>query len=503
MPDPIPAPRVPGPQVGAAEPAVEPEQLDAIGVAAEHAFARIRQPEANRAEAAAVAERRRHRQRATVVVFHEPDVPAAEPGERPEEPGVAQKGRLLELLRRHERRRRGGRARRDRLERSALRSGEAVARRGQLLKQARSSAPRSNSSGPAPPARPPAPRIGARNASQASQAAASISGVARCRPGQSVSSCRRPSSPSPRNDGLPGNDETTISSAATDLRPRAQARRSAAAGRTGRARTRGRRGTPSRSARLSWRSPRSSEERIALRFPQPQPERNAAAPSSSSWRGTAGTGPSWRTSSRATPLRRWRSPAGCCLRFPRSSRAARRPHRRLPPPGKIGRAAGAVVEGVARAADHAASSSRIRRRPAMPVSISSISRPSGRAASLRASRIGAPPEVFADLGQGEADGLRLLDRTEEPHGVLVVAAVAAGLPVRGRQEPAALVEAERLDVHPRAPRDLADLHRPTIDPYLEYGESSRRGGARAEVEHALGLAAERSIGPARARRRRR
>ena len=105
----------------------------------------------------------------------------------------------------------------------------------------RSSAPRSSSK--VWPARERRERdgIGARNAAQASQAAASVSGVARRRLGHSVSSSSGPSSPSPRNDGLPGTTRRRSAPAAPRLPPPA-ARRSAGAGRTGRARTRIRRG---------------------------------------------------------------------------------------------------------------------------------------------------------------------------------------------------------------------------------------------------------------------
>ena len=66
-------------------------------------------------------------------------------------------------------------------------------------------------------------------------------------------------------------------------------------------------------------------------------------------------------------------------------------------------------------------------------------------------------QVLVDLREREAERLRLLDRAQEANGVVVVAAVPARLALRLRQEPAALVIAERLDVDACACRDFADL----------------------------------------------
>jgi hypothetical protein len=74
-------------------------------------------------------------------------------------------------------------------------------------------------------------------------------------------------------------------------------------------------------------------------------------------------------------------------------------------------------------------------------------------------------QVLRDLREREADGLRVLDRAQEPDGLLVVAPVAARMAVGRRQEPAPLVVADPLDVDARALRDLADSHRSTLDPY--------------------------------------
>jgi hypothetical protein len=74
--------------------------------------------------------------------------------------------------------------------------------------------------------------------------------------------------------------------------------------------------------------------------------------------------------------------------------------------------------------------------------------------------------VLLDLGEGEAEPLRLPDCLDEAHGLLVVVAVAVGATSRLHEQPAPLVVAERLDVHPGAARDLSDPHtEATIDPY--------------------------------------
>jgi hypothetical protein len=117
------------------DPAVEPEQLDAVGVAAEDVAPGPGQARGEPGEGAGVSVRRRRRQRTAVVALHEPAVPAAELRERPEEPGVAEERRLLELLRRSEGGGRSARARRDRLERAALGPREPTTRGRQLLEQ--------------------------------------------------------------------------------------------------------------------------------------------------------------------------------------------------------------------------------------------------------------------------------------------------------------------------------------------------------------------------------
>src|SRR5262249_40114752 len=75
-------------------------------------------------------------------------------------------------------------------------------------------------------------------------------------------------------------------------------------------------------------------------------------------------------------------------------------------------------------------------------------------------------QVLLDLGEGESEALRLLDRSHEANGVVVIAAVAGGAASGLRQEAAALVVAERLDVDSRAGCHLADSHSRTVNPYL-------------------------------------
>ena len=76
------------------------------------------------------------------------------------------------------------------------------------------------------------------------------------------------------------------------------------------------------------------------------------------------------------------------------------------------------------------------------------------------------PQVLLDLGEREAEALRLLHRPDEPDRVGVVLPVPALAARRLRQEPAALVVAQRLDVDARALCDLADPHGPTVEPDL-------------------------------------
>ena len=469
--------------MGAAEPAVEPEQLDAVGLAAEHAFTRTGQPEANRAEAAAVAEGRRRRQRAG-----RRRLPPAGP---PPPPSSAS-------ARKNQASPRNG----------ASSSSCAAAKATAGVDAPAATASSARRSVPERPS--PAAGSSSSRRSNAAREQLERPDVARERRerhgigrsercprlasrGERVGGRLKPArperlelvraqlaEPAERRLARERRDEDQLRSASRP-RPRARARRSAGAGRTGRARTRGRPGRPSRRASGSAAG-RGARARSESRCASPSRSRRGMPLARPAAHGacTAGTGPSWRTSfqgSTAPPSEVARSVLPALSPFVTCS--------------SVGRVAGSRPRGrdrPRRRCSGRASRTRIRPRvPARPASAAGprcgcrsrrSSRPSGCAGSRRALGSARRTEVFADLGQGEADGLCLLDGPEEPHRVLVVAPVAAGLPVGRRQEPAALVVAERLHVHPRAPRELADFHRPTIDPYLGTGikQTTRRPG---------------------------
>src|SRR5438477_10197495 len=80
-------------------------------------------------------ERRRQRERLAALGLEEPDLPAADRGERPIEPRVAEEWRLLELLCRDERRTGGTGAGGDGLKRAPLGSRQPIARCRQLFEQ--------------------------------------------------------------------------------------------------------------------------------------------------------------------------------------------------------------------------------------------------------------------------------------------------------------------------------------------------------------------------------
>jgi hypothetical protein len=60
----------------------------------------------------------------------------------------------------------------------------------------------------------------------------------------------------------------------------------------------------------------------------------------------------------------------------------------------------------------------------------------------RRARSSPGPQDVGDLGEREADRLGLLDRAQQPNGLLAVAALAARLAVRRRQQAAPLVVAQ-------------------------------------------------------------
>jgi len=74
-------------------------------------------------------------------------------------------------------------------------------------------------------------------------------------------------------------------------------------------------------------------------------------------------------------------------------------------------------------------------------------------------------QILLDLGQGEADRLRLLDGAQEAHRVLVVVPVPARRAGRRGQQAAALVVAQRRGVDAGPPRGLSRSHASTINPY--------------------------------------
>ena len=150
---------------------------------------------------------------------------------------------------------------------------------------------------------------------------------------------------------------------------------------------------PSFSARTSCRSLSSSEARIDRLLPQPHAERNAARAWSSSCRGPAGTGPSCSTSCQGSTA----PPSAVCRSvFPALSplvtcngdgrTVASRPRRARYAAPQVQWSSDSHAQPTIRA-----SSSRIRRRPAMRASISSIFaaarvRSAAEAGPLRATR---------------------------------------------------------------------------------------------------------------------
>ena len=121
--------------MGAADPSVDAEEGDPVGLGAEHAFSFFSQPQAEPREDLAVAERRRLREAAARLRFDKSHRAPTERRERSVEPRVAEEGCLLEMLRVDERRRWCARAGRDRLQGTPLGPREAVGRRRQLLEQ--------------------------------------------------------------------------------------------------------------------------------------------------------------------------------------------------------------------------------------------------------------------------------------------------------------------------------------------------------------------------------
>src|SRR5215211_9481601 len=106
----VPAPEILRCDVAAADPAVDAQDVDAVGLAAEHALAVVGQSQRKPREALSVAERRRGGERSTVLGLDETAGALSERRERAEEPGIAEEGRVFEVLRGDEGGRGGARA---------------------------------------------------------------------------------------------------------------------------------------------------------------------------------------------------------------------------------------------------------------------------------------------------------------------------------------------------------------------------------------------------------
>src|SRR5690348_7268214 len=94
----VPAPGGGRGEVGAAEPAVDAQQGDAVGLPGEHLVAGRGEAERLAGERRAVAQRRRGAELLAVLRLYQPGWAAAETGHGPEEPGVAQERRVLQVL---------------------------------------------------------------------------------------------------------------------------------------------------------------------------------------------------------------------------------------------------------------------------------------------------------------------------------------------------------------------------------------------------------------------
>ena len=106
--------------------------------------------------------------------------------------------------------------------------------------------------------------------------------------------------------------------------------------------------------------------------------------------------------------------------------------------------------------------SRTRRRLAILSSTSSIFCASRMRSASSAGALDA--QELLDLGEREAEPLRLLDRAHEAHRLVVVGAVPGWRSVGLGEQAAALVVAERLDVHPGPGGGFSDAHPSTVNP---------------------------------------
>src|SRR6185436_2461917 len=74
------------------------------------------------------------------------------------------------------------------------------------------------------------------------------------------------------------------------------------------------------------------------------------------------------------------------------------------------------------------------------------------------------PQQLLDFVEREAEILRALDEADDAHRFVGKLAVAGGAPRRLRQQPAPLVIPQRLDVHARLLRRLANPHGQLLEP---------------------------------------
>ena len=225
---------------------------------------------------------------------------------------------------------------------------------------------------------------------------------------------------------------------------------------------------PSRNARRSCASRRSSEPRIARRLPQPAPARKPGAQAEQlAPRHGGHRSRIEHVLPREHCAAERRLPQRVAGALPvRDVKERRRSRRLLPAACEVRRAAGAVVERIARTADDARELLPHASKPGDPaVDLVDLRRHAHPQGLRRSSRPPHRLEDVGDLAQREAERLSLLDRPQETDRLLVVAAVAARLTIRLRQEAAALVVTERFAVDACAGSGLSDLHGTSMHPY--------------------------------------
>jgi hypothetical protein len=136
-----------------------------------------------------------------------------------------------------------------------------------------------------------------------------------------------------------------------------------------------------------------------------------------------------------------------------------RPDLRVSPAAReVGGAARAAVERVAGAAEHARElvPDALEARELRVDLVDLLREPDPD--RLLATAAAGEAGVLLDLGEREAEALRLLHRLDEAHRLLVVLAVPVRAAGRLLEQTATLVVAKGLDVHSRPPCKLADSH---------------------------------------------